>query len=129
MRLWKTSPKARCVYIAPFDEVVNLKVKEWTARFGGLFGGKNIVALTGETAADLKLLETGDLVFATPQRWDLISRRWKQRKNVQNIGLVIADEIHLVGGDIGPTYEVVLSRMRYIAAQVFDWWLIFVDRK
>jgi pre-mRNA-splicing helicase BRR2 len=41
------------------------------------------------------------------------SRRWRQRKNVQNIGLLIADEVQLVG----PTYEVVISRTRYVSAQ------------
>ncbi|KAJ3023444.1 DEIH-box ATPase [Thoreauomyces humboldtii] len=116
-RLWATRPKARCVYIAPFDEIVDLKLSEWKAKFGGILGGKNIVALTGETTGDLKLLETGDVVFATPQKWDMLSRRWKQRKNVQTVGLFIADEIHMIGGDVGPTLEVVVSRMRYISAQ------------
>lgn len=40
-----------------------------------------------------------------------------QRKNVQTIGLFIADEVQLVGGEVGPTYEVVISRTRYVAAQ------------
>ncbi|KAJ3184262.1 DEIH-box ATPase [Geranomyces variabilis] len=117
LHLWTINPTARCVYIAPFDEVVDLKVAEWKAKFGGLLGGKQVVALTGETTADLKLLETGDIVFATPQKWDMLSRRWKQRKNVQTVGLFIADEIHMIGGDIGPTLEVIVSRMRYISAQ------------
>ena len=73
--------------------------------------------MTGETSADLKLLETGDVVFSTPRNWDMLSRRWKQRKNITTVGLFIADEIHLIGGDIGPTYEIILSRMRYIGAQ------------
>jgi pre-mRNA-splicing helicase BRR2 len=42
-----------------------------------------VVELTGETAADLKALERGNLVVATAERWDMLSRRWKQRKNVQ----------------------------------------------
>ncbi|KND04164.1 ATP-dependent RNA helicase BRR2 [Spizellomyces punctatus DAOM BR117] len=117
LRLWAVNPTARCVYIAPFDEVVEVKMSEWKAKFGSLLGGKNIVALTGETTADLKLLETGDIVFATPQKWDMLSRRWKQRKNVQTVGLFIADEVHLIGGDIGPTLEVIVSRMRYISVQ------------
>ncbi|TPX60239.1 hypothetical protein PhCBS80983_g01906 [Powellomyces hirtus] len=117
LRLWAVTPKARCVYVAPFDEVVELKVAEWKNKFGGMLGGKNVVALTGETTADLKLLETGDIVFATPQKWDMLSRRWKQRKNVQTVGLFIADEIHMIGGDIGPTLEIIVSRMRYISAQ------------
>lgn len=38
--------------------------------------------------------------------WDVL---WRQRRNVQTIGLLIADEIHLVGGEVVPTYEVVIS--------------------
>lgn len=38
-------------------------------------------------------------------------------KNIQNIGLLIADEVQLVGGEVGPTYEVVISRTRYVSAQ------------
>ncbi|KIM71214.1 hypothetical protein PILCRDRAFT_759006 [Piloderma croceum F 1598] len=37
-------------------------------------------------------------------QWDILSRRWRQRKNVQNICLLIADKIQLVG-EVGPTYE------------------------
>jgi pre-mRNA-splicing helicase BRR2 len=36
---------------------------------------------------------------------------------VQNIGLLIADEVQLVGGEVGPTYEVIISRTRYVSAQ------------
>lgn len=42
-----------------------------------------MVELTGEAAADLKLLERGTVIVATAQHWDALSRRWKQRKNVQ----------------------------------------------
>ncbi|KAL0064659.1 Pre-mRNA-splicing helicase BRR2 [Marasmius tenuissimus] len=73
---------------------------------------KEFVALTGETSADLRLLEKGDVIIL-----DVISRRWRQRKNVQNLALPIADEVHLVGGDVGPTYEVIISRTRYVSAQ------------
>ncbi|KAJ3224615.1 DEIH-box ATPase [Clydaea vesicula] len=117
MRLWSISPKARCVYIAPYDEVVNRKLAEWTDRFKDLLGGKNIVSLTGESTTDLKLLATGDVIFTTPQKWDVLSRRWKQRKDIQTIGLCIADEIHLIGDEIGPTYEIIVSRMIYMAKQ------------
>ena len=46
-----------------------------------------------------------------------MSRRWKQRKVIGQIELFIADELHLIGGDVGPTYEVIVSRMKYIAVQ------------
>ena len=51
-------------------------------------------------------------------QWDLISRRWRQRENVQTLGLLIADEVQMVGGEVGPTYEVVISRTsRYVERQ------------
>ncbi|KAG9299631.1 hypothetical protein G9A89_020802 [Geosiphon pyriformis] len=118
LRLWSKPNPGRCVYIAPFQELVDHQVVEWRQKFGNIQGGKSIVALTGELSADLKLLEGGDVIFATPTQWDLISRRWKQRKNVQTVALFIADEIHLIGSDVGPTYEIVVSRMRYIAEQI-----------
>ncbi|CAI2180063.1 11144_t:CDS:2 [Funneliformis geosporum] len=117
LRLWTKQNHGRCVYIAPFQEVVDLQVALWRQKFGKIQGGKNIVALTGETSADLRLLENGDVIFATPTQWDVMSRRWKQRKNVQTVALFIADELHLIGSDVGPTYEIIVSRMRYIAHQ------------
>jgi pre-mRNA-splicing helicase BRR2 len=40
----------------------------------------------------------------------VVLRRWRQRKNVQNLGLFIVDEVQMVGGEVGPSYEVVISR-------------------
>ncbi|TFK32698.1 Sec63 Brl domain-containing protein [Crucibulum laeve] len=117
LRLWSKREQPRAVCIEPYQEMVNLRVEEWRTKFGNLQGGKEIVSLTGETSADLRLLEKGDVIVCTPTQWDVLSRRWRQRKNVQNIGLLIADEVQLVGGEVGPTYEVVISRTRYVAAQ------------
>ncbi|CAK5277379.1 unnamed protein product [Mycena citricolor] len=117
LRLWSNREQPRAVCIEPYQEMVDQRVQEWRAKFGTLQGGKEIVSLTGETSADLRLLEKGDVIVCTPTQWDVISRRWRQRKNVQNIGLLIADEIQLVGGEVGPTYEVVVSRTRYVSAQ------------
>ncbi|KDE06013.1 pre-mRNA splicing factor [Microbotryum lychnidis-dioicae p1A1 Lamole] len=117
LRLWSQPKATRAICIEPFQDVVDMRVAEWKAKFGDVQGGKEIVALTGETSADIRLLEKGDVIVCTPSQWDLISRRWKQRKNVQTIGLLIADEIQLVGGEIGPTYEVIVSRTRYVQKQ------------
>ncbi|KAG5219829.1 DEIH-box ATPase [Salix suchowensis] len=117
LRLWSKREQPRAICIEPYQEMVDQRVAEWKQKFGKLQGGKEIVSLTGETSADLRLLEKGDVIVCTPGQWDVISRRWRQRKNVQNIGLLIADEIQLVGGEIGPTYEVVVSRTRYMSAQ------------
>jgi pre-mRNA-splicing helicase BRR2 len=106
---------ARCVYITPKQALAEQVNVEWRQKFGAI--GKNVCMLTGETSTDLRRLKEGNIIIGTPSHWDILSRRWKQRKNVQNVTLFIADELHLVGGDDGPIFEVVCSRMRYIPTQ------------
>ena len=66
MRLWSKSESLRAVCIEPYQEMVDLRVKEWKAKFGSVQGGKEILSLTGETSADLRLLEKGDVLVCTP---------------------------------------------------------------
>ncbi|KAF8377551.1 hypothetical protein HHK36_030933 [Tetracentron sinense] len=106
----------RAVYIAPMEALAQERYRDWERKFGkGL--GLRVVELTGETATDLKLLEKGQVIISTPEKWDALSRRWKQRKHVQQVSLFIIDELHLIGGQGGPILEVIVSRMRYIASQ------------
>ncbi|CAH9084541.1 unnamed protein product [Cuscuta europaea] len=106
----------RAVYIAPIEALAKERYSDWKKKFGeGL--GMRVVELTGETATDLKLLEKGQVVISTPEKWDALSRRWKKRKHVQEVSLFIIDELHLIGGQGGPVLEVIVSRMRYIASQ------------
>lgn len=117
MRLWSQPQLARAVCVVPYPEMVPVRVAEWSAKFGAIQGGKTVVGLTGDSSADLRLLERGDIIVATPESWDLLSRRWKQRKNVQSIGLLIADDLQMIGSAVGPTYEVIVSRTRYVSSQ------------
>ena len=117
MRMVKEHPQGRCVYVAPLPEIASARFALWSRRLGQQLGLR-VVELTGETAADVKLLRNGQVIVATPQQWDVMSRRWKVRKPVQEVALFLVDEMHLIGGQAGPTLEVVTSRMRYIAAQL-----------
>ncbi|KAJ8543596.1 hypothetical protein K7X08_006119 [Anisodus acutangulus] len=107
----------RAVYIAPLEALAKERFSDWKKKFGDHLGMR-VVELTGETASDLKLLEKGQLIISTPEKWDALSRRWKQRKHVQQVSLFIVDELHLIGGQGGPILEVIVSRMRYISSQV-----------
>lgn len=73
---------------------------DWYEKFQDRLS-KKVVLLTGETSTDLKLLGKGSVIISTPEKWDILSRRWKQRKNVQNISLFVVDEVHLIGGENG----------------------------
>ncbi|KAK0838657.1 Pre-mRNA-splicing helicase BRR2 [Friedmanniomyces endolithicus] len=118
LRHWTKADSGKAVYIAPLQEQVDARYKAWQTRLAGLAGGKEIVKLTGETTADLKLLERGELIVATPTQWDMMSRQWQRRKNVQDVKLIIADDLHMLGGHGGYTYEAVVSRSQAIAAQL-----------
>ena len=117
LRHWSSPTKGRAVYIAPFQELVDQRLADWSERLSKVAGGKQIFKLTGETTADLKTLEKGDLILATPSQWDVLSRQWQRRKNVQTVQLFIADELHMLGGQGGFIYEIIVSRMHYVALQ------------
>ena len=118
LRHWSTEEAGKAVYIAPFQEQIDARLKDWQARLATLAGGKEIVKLTGETTADLKLLDRGNLILATPQQWDMMSRQWQRRKNVQNVTLIVADDLHMLGGSGGYIYETVISRSHAISKQL-----------
>ena len=46
-----------------------------------------------------RALQAADLIIATPEKWDGISRNWQNRAYVQKVSLLVIDEIHLLGGD------------------------------
>ncbi|KFK37089.1 hypothetical protein AALP_AA4G211800 [Arabis alpina] len=107
----------RVVYIAPLEAIAKERFRDWEKKFGkGL--GLEVVELTGKAALDLKLLEKGQIIISTPEKWDALSRRWKQRKCIQQVSLFILDELHLIGGQGGPVLEVIVSRMRHISSQL-----------
>uniref|UniRef100_A0A673WH17 U5 small nuclear ribonucleoprotein 200 kDa helicase n=1 Tax=Salmo trutta TaxID=8032 RepID=A0A673WH17_SALTR len=114
LRMLLHNAEGRCVYITPMEALVFV---DWHQKFQDALN-KKVVLLTGETSTDLKLLGKGDIIVSTPDKWDILSRRWKQRKNVQNVSLFIVDETHLIGGENGPVLEVICSRMRYISSQI-----------
>uniref|UniRef100_A0A671XUH0 U5 small nuclear ribonucleoprotein 200 kDa helicase n=1 Tax=Sparus aurata TaxID=8175 RepID=A0A671XUH0_SPAAU len=117
LRMLLHNVEGRCVYITPMEALAEQVFVDWHQKFQDILN-KKVVLLTGETSTDLKLLGKGDIIVSTPDKWDILSRRWKQRKNVQNVSLFVVDEAHLIGGENGPVLEVICSRMRYISSQI-----------
>ena len=117
LRLWSSHPGMKAVYIAPLKALARERIEDWT-REASLRGvlGKRVVELTGDTAPDAAAIQSADLLITTPEKWDGISRNWQTKPYVRLVGLVVIDEIHLLGADRGPILEVIVSRMRYISA-------------
>jgi len=97
MRMFATAAREgggdHCVVITPKEELAEIMYTEWNDKFAKL--GKKVILLTGETGTDLKLLAKGNVTISTPEKWDVLSRRWKQRKNVQNVNLFIVDDLQV----------------------------------
>jgi len=92
-------------------------MEDWEERFQRQLG-KTVVELTGDFTPDVDALDRADVVVTTPEKWDGISRHWQHRAYVRKVGLIVIDEIHLLGQDRGPVLEVIVSRMRYISCNL-----------
>ncbi|SCV00381.1 LAME_0G09340g1_1 [Lachancea meyersii CBS 8951] len=118
LNLWRQGG-GRSVFVCPSQEKVDSITDNWTKRFRGVAGGKIINKFTDNNVSNLKLLAKSHLILCTPEQFDVASRKWKQRKNIQSIALLILDEAHMVGdGLTGAIYENIISRMNFIAAQL-----------
>lgn len=115
-RLLRAHPGMKAVYVAPLKALVSERMKDWQVKFGQRLG-KKVVELTGDVTPDALSLRMSDIVITTPEKWDGITRGWRKRNFVKDVGLVIFDEVHLLGEDRGPVLEVIVSRMRYIASK------------
>lgn len=114
---WRQN-KGRIVYINPHQSEIDKLVKIWKKKYSSL-PDKVISKLTGDRTADVRLIASSHLVLSTPEHFDSLSRRWKQRKAIRAIELVIADDAHSVGsGLLGVAYETILARMRFVSSQV-----------
>jgi pre-mRNA-splicing helicase BRR2 len=109
------TPSQRAVYVVAQSELAAHRAAEWRDRLAPL--GKKVALFGDDGAANLAMLKECDVCVTTAQRWDVVSRRWRQRKLVQQVRLYIFDQMQLLGGDDGPTLEVIVSRARYVAAQ------------
>ncbi|GAU12731.1 hypothetical protein TSUD_122230 [Trifolium subterraneum] len=108
LRLFNTQPDMKAI--------VRERMSDWKKRLVSQLG-KKMVEMTGDYTPDLMALLSANIIISTPEKWDGISRNWHSRSYVTKVGLIILDEIHLLGADRGPILEVIVSRMRYISSQ------------
>jgi activating signal cointegrator complex subunit 3 len=124
----KHNPKAKCVYIAPLKSLARERLKEWSKRLGASPLNWRVLELSGDTSHDAHALNKSDVLICTPEKWDLISRGWRGvahdlnstsasngKQFVRQIGLLIIDEIHLLGEERGAVLEAIVSRTRFIS--------------
>lgn len=112
--------KSKCVYVTANQDLARAVYNDWAGKGSKKFArlGIKVSQLTGESLIDVKLLIKSNIVIATPEQYDILSRRWKQRAAIQNINLFIIDELQLINEEDGHKIEIICSRMRYISYQI-----------
>lgn len=141
----KTTPLGKVVYVCPIKALATEKYESWTSLFPNL----KVVVETGDQehylqnqknskdslhvdhsrcgSANLSTaqqavettISTADIILTTPERWDSITRRWKEKTVfdvVNSVSLVLLDEIHTVHEGRGAALEAMVSRMMAIQA-------------
>lgn len=82
-----------------------------------IFGMETCI-LTGDSVVDMSLSKQSKVIIAQPSQWDALSKKWRTRKIVQQIGLYILFDLHTISSVRGSCYEIVISRSRFIESQL-----------
>ena len=104
----------KVVYLSPLRALASEKYAEFKNMEKIVLGKKIKVAIsTGDFENLDKSLESSNVLVLTNEKMDSIIRH--NAEWIDEIGLVIADEVHLIGDqDRGPTLEMVLTRLKQL---------------
>ncbi|XP_071897641.1 probable ATP-dependent DNA helicase HFM1 isoform X8 [Anas platyrhynchos] len=109
----------KIVYMAPIKALCSQRYHDWKEKFGPI--GLNCKELTGDTVMDdLFEIHRAHIIITTPEKWDSMTRRWRDNSIVQLVRLFLIDEVHVIKDESrGATLEVVVSRMRTIQSSLW----------
>ena len=104
--------KTKVIYLTPLRALTSEKFEEFKKLEKLNLGRKiKVVLSTGDSKEKKEKLEDADVIFLTNESMD--ANMAFQQDWIYDIGLVVSDEIHLIGDDTrGPTLEIVLTRLR-----------------
>lgn len=120
-RLFCRQPTALAVWVVSRGKVAVGGVKNYLQNGIGQALKLNVgTFLTGQNEEVRFLRTPGTVVVTTVEKWDMFSRKWRQKREgkiLRRIGLVIFDGVHHIADrDEGAALEIVASRMRQIAS-------------
>ncbi|KGL93095.1 putative ATP-dependent DNA helicase HFM1, partial [Charadrius vociferus] len=109
----------KVVYMAPIKALCSQRFDDWKEKFGPI--GLSCKELTGDTLMDdLFEVHHADIIITTPEKWDSMTRRWRDNSIVQLVRLFLIDEVHVIKDESrGATLEVVVSRMKTVQSSLW----------
>ncbi|NXC22037.1 HFM1 helicase, partial [Corythaeola cristata] len=109
----------KVVYMAPIKALCSQRFDDWKEKFGPI--GLSCKELTGDTVMDdLFEIHHAHIIITTPEKWDSMTRRWRDNSVVQLVRLFLIDEVHVIKDESrGATLEVVVSRMKTLQSSLW----------
>jgi len=109
--------KGKVIYLSPLRALAAEKFTEFKKLEKVSLGNKVKVAIsTGDFETIEKNLENSNVLILTNEKMDSIIRHGTEW--VEEIGLVISDEVHLIGDESrGPTLEMILTQLKLLDAK------------
>jgi len=107
--------RGKIIYLSPLKALASEKFNEFK-KLGsdGLGGNLKIQISTGDFDISDKNLGQNDILVLTNEKMDSIIRQGAEW--LDQISLVIADEVHLLGDDDrGPTLEIILTKLKLLS--------------
>lgn len=103
----------KMVYIAPMKALATEIVRKMEQRLGIL--GLKVLECTGDTQPSVKQLRDAQFLVATPEKWDVITRKGGENEVVRQVQLLILDEVHLLHDERGAVLESLVARTLRLA--------------
>ena len=100
--------KFKIIYIAPMKALVAEMVGNFTKRLESY--NLTIRELTGDMQLTKQQIEETQIIVATPEKWDIVTRKSGDRTYTELVKLIIIDEIHLLHDTRGPVLEALVAR-------------------
>ncbi|MDA8387087.1 MAG: DEAD/DEAH box helicase, partial [Nitrospiraceae bacterium] len=101
----------KIIYLVPLRALAREKYEEFTRKYGQT--GVKVVQSTGDLDSGGPWLSRADIIICTNEKLDSLIRH--RAEWLSKAGLIVADEVHLLGdGRRGPVLEVVLTRLRFL---------------
>jgi pre-mRNA-splicing helicase BRR2 len=98
----------KIVYVAPMKALVQEMVGNFSSRLS-VFGVK-VGELTGDSQMTKQQISETQIIFTTPEKWDVITRKSTDTSYTNLVRLIIIDEIHLLHDERGPVLESLVAR-------------------
>jgi len=108
----------KVIYQAPTKALCTERHKDWSTRFRHL--DIKVAEITGDSEVyQLKAISNADIIITTPEKWDSMTRKWKDHKKfMELVKLFLIDEVHILKEERGASLEAVVSRMKSVGSEV-----------